>query len=66
MITVEGCLKVEIERPCADPAPVHGAEHLHLADRIEAEPCRNTVVYELDNLARSVVRFIRFDEIEVR
>ena len=38
LITVEGYLKVEIEGPCADPPSVHGTEHLHLADRIEAKP----------------------------
>src|SRR5713101_6815154 len=66
LITVEGCLKVEIESPCPDPPPVNWAEHLHLANRIEAEPCRDAAVYELDDLASCVVRFIGLDPIEVQ
>jgi hypothetical protein len=51
LITVEGGLTVEIECPRTEPAPVHWAEHLHLADWIEAEPCRDAAVHELDDLA---------------
>ena len=55
LITIQCGLKVKVKRPRTEPAPVHWAEHLYLANRIEAESCRNAVVHELDDFARGVV-----------
>ena len=56
----------KVECPRTEPAPVHWAEHLHLANRIEAEALRDAAACELDDLASGVVRLIGFDPIEVR
>ena len=65
-IGIEGFLQIGVERPRAERATLHRAEHLNVPDRVEAEPTWNPVADNFHDLRRSVLGIVGFDKPEVR
>ena len=49
-------LQFEIEGSSAEPAPVHWAKHLHIADRVQSEPAGDAPGHDLQQLDHPVFR----------
>ena len=49
----------------AEPAAVHRAEHLDIADRIQPEPGRDAPGHDLQQLGHTVFRLVAADEVKV-
>ena len=62
---VEGSLELDVERAGARAAPVHRAQHLDVAHRIEAETFGNAGLHQLDDPRNRRLRLLGRHEIEV-
>ena len=62
---IERGLQFNIEGPCSDPASVHRAENLDVADRIETKAARDASFDQLDDARNRGLGIISLDEIEV-
>ena len=62
---VQQPLQLEVQRPGAEPAAVHRAQHLDVADRVEPEPGRDAPGHDLQQLGHAVLRVVAADEVEV-
>jgi hypothetical protein len=62
---VQGPLQFDVERAGADTAPVHGAEHLNVTNRIEPEARRDARFDELNGSQHGRLGVIRLDKVEV-
>ena len=49
----------------AERSPVHRAKNLHVADRVETKPFWNSLLHQLDEHCRDLLRVIPLDEMEV-
>ena len=54
------------ERPRAEPAAVHRAEHLDVADRVEPEGRRDAIAHHGDQLGDRLLRVGGIEEVEIR
>ena len=62
---VERLLQIDVERPRAEAAAVHRAQHLDVADRVEAEARRDPLADDLQDLGGAVLGIRAFDEMKV-
>ena len=62
---VQRCLESLVERNGPGGAPVHGREHLHVADRVEPEPMRNAGGHELHDRVAGALGIAPLDDEEV-
>src|SRR5438445_9099440 len=49
----------------AERSPVHRAKNLHVADRVETKPFWNSLLHQLDEHCRDLLRVIPLDEMEI-
>ena len=63
---VEHALQFEIQRPRPERAAVHRAQHLHVAHGVQAEPLRNALGDDLDDLRHLLLGGLDLDDVEVR
>ena len=62
---VQGRLEFDIQRPGADTAAVHRAQHLDVADGIEAEALGDAGLHQLDDPRHRGFGIVRLHEVEV-
>ena len=62
---VQGRLELDVEGARADPAPVHGAEHLDVVHRMKAETPRDAGADEFQDQGYGGLRIVRRHEVEV-
>src|SRR6185437_7422747 len=63
---IERLLQFDVQRASAQPTTVHWAQHLNIADRVQSEGLGNAVPYQRDDLADTLLRRLRVDEVEIR
>ena len=62
---IERGLQLDVQRPCTHAAAVHRAEHLDVADGIEAEPFGDPRLHQLDDARHGGLGIVRLHEVEV-
>src|SRR5439155_6853208 len=62
---VQRLLQFEVQGTRAEPAAVHRAQHLDVANGVEAEALRDALFHERQDLAHAVFGVGRLDEIEI-
>ena len=62
---VQRRLQLDIERPRADASPVHRAQHLDVAHRMEAEPAGNALADQGQDALHRLFGILRRHEVEV-
>src|SRR5439155_16245147 len=62
---VEGLLQSCVQFAHAERSPVHRAKNLHVADRVETKPFWNSLLHQLDQRCRNLLRVVPLDEMEV-
>ena len=62
---VQQLLQLQVQRPCPEPAPVHRAQHLDVAHRVEPEPGRDALPHDREQLRHAILGAGALDEVEV-
>src|SRR5262249_54614214 len=64
-LRIEGRLEHAVERPSPETAPIHGGEHLHIANRMQPKALRNPLSHDTQQLGLDRFRTVRRNDIEV-
>jgi len=62
---IERGLKSDVQQPRPDGTPVHGAKHLHVADRVQAETSGDARLHQLGDACCSGLGVVHRHEVEV-